>query len=345
MPLCRRAGFVLIALAFGWALPSAHAQQARWVAQLLRKLPRTDEEVVAAFNASKNASIQVAVGEPLEVADFSLDTTYDVTVAGQKQKRPFKFERLGALTFGMAITPADEADLPAASKGTILERVNGNYISIQLRPQKDVETGAIYLYYKPFAAIGSYNKQGTQEFSPLMEDSVRDFRGIGLFVKQGTPITAEALRTFVAINKTLIADVKDPDAPQPNIVVNYEFTFARAYVDGDKVSLHTFATNEFRQQLHYLQTSEAPRSFSECGVQSTLYFTKYTAAKQSPSEKALRRTSFNARSSYWLADLDKYAASAGLDGGAWDNLTDVLDAIIAGKVPPNSGTTATAAGK
>jgi hypothetical protein len=63
-----------------------------------------------------------------------------------------------------------------------------------------------------------------------------------------------------------------------------------------------------------------------------MYFTEYSAAKQSPSAKALRKTIFNSQASFTLSQLDEYAASAGWEGDALDNLSATLDAIIDGKL-------------
>jgi hypothetical protein len=320
------------------------AEGPRWVTQILRRVPRTDAELVEAFEKSRNSSIQVPVGDPLETPPFSERTTYDVTLGGQKQKVRFDFSRQGALTFGLSVNESDQANLPAVSKRTILERVNGNYISIQVRVQRDVETGAIYLYYKPFAAIGSYTAPNTHEFSPLMEDSVRDLRGIGLFVPSGTPVTAEALRTFVAVNKTTITDPENRDAPNPELFPHYELLIARAVVDGDRVTLHTFCTTEWRTLLHYLKPYEAPKTVDDCGIKSVMLFTDYSVAKQSPSAMAQRHTIINPRSTFEVRELDTYISNQGLEGGTFDHLTTVLDAIIADKVAP-SGTAATSGGE
>jgi hypothetical protein len=304
----------------------------RWVTQLVRKLPRDVEEVERAFETSRNASIQVSVGEPMEICDLSQETVFDVTVGGKKDKLKFQFGRVGALTFGLEVSPADQLNLPAVSKGRIMKRVTENYISIQVRPQRDVQTGAIYLYYKPFAAIGSYLEPDTQEFSPLMEDSVRDFRGLGLFVPPEAPINAENLRTFVGVNKTMITDEKDPDAPKPALFPNYEFVFVRARIEGEKVELHSFLTNEHRRVLHYLKPYVPPRSPDECSIKSVLLFTAYSVAKQSPSAKAIRRAFTHSRASYALDELNAYAAAQHWQGDALDNLTALLDAIIDGKL-------------
>lgn len=320
----------LVALHLG----SARAAAPQWVAQILRRVPRTQEEMQVAFDKSKNSSVQVGVDEPLETPDFAGQTSYDVTIGGKKESLKFAYSRLGILSYGMEVAPPDQENLPSVSKNRILTRVGGDYISMQMRIHRDLSTGAVYLYYKPFAAVGSYAGGNTQEFAPLMEDSVRDLRGLGLFVKTGEKIDPEALRTFVAVNKTTVVEEGMEEAPMPPTKPHYELQLVRARVDGDQVELHTFVTNEYGKQFHYLKPYHTPTTRDECDVVSVMYFTEYSAAKQSPSAKALRRTDFNGRASFSLAQLDEYAASAGWEGDALDNLTQLLDAIIDGKIKP-----------
>jgi len=322
-----------MAAAVSFVSHASGAEAPRWVAQVLRRLPHSEAEIAAAFSASRNASVQVAVGDPMELASFDQETSYDVTAAGgKKEKARFQYARIPVFTYGLALTDADQQNLPAVSKGTILDRINDNYICMQIRVHRDMVTGAVYLYYKPFAAVGSYTLEGTQEFTPLMEDSVRDCRGIGLFVKSGTPVTAEAFRTFVAISKTMAVVDEDRDALKPRERENYEFFIVRGRPAGDSLELHAFATDEDRKVLNYVKPFAAPKNADDCSVKSTMLFTQYTVAKQSPSAKVVRFVSLNERHTFSMADLDKFVANAGLQGDALDNLTFVLDAIIDGKV-------------
>ena len=335
---------LLAAVAFGaWpALPGygAEGNKPIWIAQLVRRIPRTHEELAKAHAKSRHASIQVPIGQSIEIRDFAGRTTYDVVVRRdgkkQKQKLNYEFSRLGVLTYGMNLLPEDRASLPVVSKNRILDRVDGNYIAISVRVQREPTSGAVYLYYKPFAAVGHYHRKGTQEFSALMEDSVRDMRGIGLFVPKGTPISAETLRTFVAINKNVV-EVKDEESGQMVLKPHYELLFVRARVDdAGHVALHAFGTNKHRQQLNYLKPFTLPRSRDECTIESTIFFTKYTAAKQSPAEKAARKLELRARQRFAMSELDAYVAQQGLEGDALDHLTRVLDDIIDGKIEPRA---------
>lgn len=311
--------------------PSA-AEQPIWMAKVLHELPREEAAIAAAHDKSRDAAVQIAAGDPLEVTDFEGKTSYSVTIGGKKRELPYRYSRLGAMTYGMQLTPEDEANLPSVSKSRILSKVNGNYISLQLRVQQDEATGSVYLYYKPFALVGAYsNQQLSQEFSPLMEDSVRDVRGIGLFVKPGTTPSAEAFRTFVAINRNTIT-VDSPGSAEPLLESHYEFFFGRLRVEGDDMQLHVFGTTEYRTQLNYLNAYHAPTTREDCTLLSTIFFTEYTLAKQSPSAKATREVVINRQAQVSLDQANEYAAAQGFKGDAWDNLTEILDAMIDGQL-------------
>jgi len=327
-------------------LSEARAAGPVWIAQIVRHIPRTEKELAEAHQKSRNASIQIPIGEPLEIRDFVGETDYNVVLRREgrkvREKLHYEFSRLGVLTYGMNLLPEDRRQLPSVSKRRILNRVDGNYIALAVRVQREPKTGAVYLYYKPFAAVGAYGDTKTHEFSALMEDSVRDIRGIGLFVEPGTPISAESLRTLVAINKNLV-ESKDADTGQSVLQSHYELLIVRARVDGGRVALYVFGTNRSLGRLNYFQPYAPPDSRQACTIESSIYFTKYTAARQSPTEKALRKIKLRTQAEYPMHELDAYVASQGLEGPALDHLTLVADDIIDGRIRPEP--TAAAAGE
>jgi hypothetical protein len=333
--------YVLLAVLAGAVyLGQPNQASAAWPVKVITEIPLDDDATATAHAASKNASLQVDVGDPLEITGFKADTQY--TVNGKKDgkvvsmKLPFSYSRLGVLSYGMHVQPSDQARLPAVSKGEILDHIASNYISIQVRVQRDSDTGATYLHYQPFAAVGTYGSPSTTaEFQPLMEDSVRDVRGLGLFVKKGTKPSAEAFRTFVASSKsTFVAEGSNPDDPEPATRLKYELIFVRARIDGNDVQLHTFTTGEFRTRLIYLQPYAPPTDADQCSVKSTIFFSEYTAAKQSPSAKVARHNDVNSVANFTMDQLNDYAAAEGWQGDAMANLTDVLDAVIDGDITP-----------
>lgn len=312
------------------------AAETIWFAKVLRHVPVGDAELAEAHRSSMHASVQVAAGEPMSEPDFRGRAVHDVNVMeGGKPVRKrleFDYSRVPVASYGMQLRPQDEANLPTVSKSRILRKVNGNYISLQVRVLRDRTSGAVYLYYKPYAAIGAYAGDPlAQEFAPLMEDSMRDVRGIGLFVKEGTQPSAEAFRTFVAVTKNTTM-TEPASGGEPTFKTNYELILVRARVEGSQVVLHCIGTSEERTKLQYIQPYSVPTAPDQCSMKSLIYFTDYTLAKQSPSKKALLQVTFNTRSSLPVTKVNEYLNAQGLAGTMFDHLTEALDAVIDGKV-------------
>ncbi len=329
-----RMGGGLACLMAALAATPGRAAGPLWVTKLITALPRTEEELAAAHTGSKNSCIQVPAGDPHEVKQFEGETVYDVTVKENGQavakKLEYGFSRLNVLSIGLGLLPEDEADLPAVSKNRILSKVGTNYILIQIRVHRERETGNTYLYYKPFAAVGAFGKgPECQEFEPLMETSVRDTRGLGLWSRPGQKPSAEGMRTLVLLNKDKMR-YPQPDGTNKD-VVDYEFVFIRARLDGDEATLHTFVTSDDRAFLHYMNPWGA-EDLKSCSLVHTIYFTEYTAAKQSPSAKVTKHVKINSRARIPAAQLHEFAAAQGWSGDGWDNLEPILDAVIDGKL-------------
>lgn len=316
-------------------LPSpAWAAGPLWVTKLIHQLPRSEEELAAAHTASKNSCIQVPAGDPHEITDFSGETVYDVTVKENGQpvakKLDYAFSRRNVLSIGLGLLPEDENDLPSVSKNRILSKVGASYILVQVRVHRERETGHTYLYYKPFAAVGAFGKgEECQEFEPLMETSVRDTRGLGLWSKPGTKPSAEGMRTLVLLNKDKMR-YPQPDGTNKD-VADYEFVFIRARVNGDDVQLHVFVTADDRANLHYMNPWGTDK-LDSCSLVHTIYFTEYTAAKQSPSAKVTKHVKINSQKQIAVVKLNEFANAQGWQGDAWDNLEGILDAVIDGKL-------------
>jgi len=287
----------ILAVALLCAPRIAMAEVPVWVAKIVRHVPRTGDQLAEAHRRSKDGCLHVRIGEPMQIDHFAGETQYDLVVrrgpSKEHRKLDFRYSRLGIFSHGTLLQPNDEAALPAVSRERIIKHVNGGYTSIQLRVQRDVRSGKTYLYYKPLAAVGSFARPGTQEFQALVEDSVHDVRGIGLFVppeKDLRRLDEADLRTWVGISKDMV-----PDGDDTKQKPYYDLLFVRTRIDGDQIELHTFVTHDFRRELCYLQPYGEPSSREECGIVGHVFFTAYTAAKQSPSAEATRSSDVNAR--------------------------------------------------
>jgi hypothetical protein len=309
-----------------------------WVTKPIHHVPRTIAEVAAAHAQSNDACAQIPADAPLEIGDFASRIAYDVTPEGKGQQPArsclYAASRRGALSFGLEMSKADQAKLPLLSSSIIMNHINGTYVSIQVRVHRELPDGQPYLHYRPLAAMGVYGKPlKSTSLEELVEESVANVRGLGLFVKPGQPLSAEALRTLVIANKCTVAKV-DAASGSTRLIPYYDLFFVRARVDGDKIALHSFATKDELSKLCYVRPYESPDDSTECGVTSTIYFTKYAYAGQYPTAQAARACRYNSQAEFTMAELDRFAAASGWKGDALDNLTDLLDAIIDGRVKP-----------
>jgi hypothetical protein len=150
---------------------------------------------------------------------------------------------------------------------------------------------------------------------------------------------AENLRTLVALHRSLADEARQAELERQGVKgrePHFELLFVRARVDGQsterRVSLHAFATSEDRTRLRYLPPYQRPAKAADCSIKSTIYFTSYGFANLYPAAKSTRRIEISDQSSFAMTDLDRYAAAQGWDGDALVNLSEVLDAIIDGRV-------------
>ena len=316
----------------------ARAESPLWVTKLISRVPRTVAEVAEAHAQSNSTCARIPADAPMTIADFSSRITYDVALAGDNQQATraclYAASRLGALSFGLEMSKADQANLPLLSSSIIMGHINGTYVSIQVRVHRELPDGKPYLYYRPLAAMGVYGKpEKSTTLEALVEESVDNVRGLGLFVKEGQPLAAETLRTLVIANKCTVAKSDAADG-STRLIPYYDLFFVRARVEGDKVSLHSFTTKDELKKLCYLRPYKPPDDSTECGVTSTIYFTKYAYAAQYPTAQAARACRYNSQAEFTVAELNRFATACGWQGDALDNLTDLLDAIIDGRIKP-----------
>ena len=98
------------------------------------------------------------------------------------------------------------------------------------------------------------------------------------------------------------------------------------------VRLHAFGTMDGLTKLVQFKPYATPAKADDCTIRSTVCITEYSLAGQVPSGRAARQVRVNTAREFPLAALDQYAHRAGLPGDALDNLTEILDAIIDGKL-------------
>ncbi len=319
---------------------TARADKLPLVGTVVHAIPRThDELAVAHEQAAARMGVLVSPGKPLHVPHLTEQRVVrDArTAAGQLLDMPltFDYSRHSFLAVGMDMTPGDQRTLPFFSGSTILDRVRRYYLCFGVHVKRDM-SGQMYLDDRAHVAVADFSSAKSQPSIEMVDSSIRDLRGHGLFVRPDESLSDESLRTLVLINKSTL--VKRDSQGRERYAPSYELTFVRALVDerDQGVELHVFTTANERAELHYLEPFAPPQSLADCGMKGTVTFTQYGFAGQLPSAKAIRQASVRSQSSISMDDFDRFAMQQNWTGGAFDHLTQALDAIIAGKL---AGTT------
>ncbi len=329
-------GIIIGLIALAGLCTAVRADKLPLVGTVVHTVPRTHEELAAAHEQSAaRMGVLVSPGKPLHVPQMAEQRLIrDArTASGQRLESPLALDycRHGFLAVGMEMTAADQRKLPFFSGSTILDRVQRYYLCFGVHVKQDA-SGQVYLDDRAHVAVADFRSTKTQPSIELVDSSIRDLRGLGLFVRPDQPLSDESLRTLVLINKSTI--VKQDSRGRERYAPSYELTFVRAMVDkqDERVEMHVFTTANERSELHYLKPFAVPQSLAECGMKGTVTFTQYGFAGQLPSSKAIRQASVRGQMSISMDELDRFASDQNWTGGAFDHLTSALDAIIAGKL-------------
>lgn len=330
-----RVGLIaLAALCSGSA--AVQAESPVWVTQVIHRVPQTEAEIVAAHGKSQAWCMPVPAGQEMLEEDLSGAVNYRVRSGGGSSILPCQTSRLGAINFGMDMAARDQAELPLLSGGAILERVNSDFLSIQVRLQQHGDHPP-YLHYRPLAAVGRYEDHSqSHELLGIVEDSIRDVRSLGVYVPAGQPVDAATLRTLVIVHCSRRAG-DDPETGALKKWKELEYLFVRAHVDAMSngkydVRLHSFSTTGNRSRLHYFKPFELPTHADDCGLKSDLVFTEYGFGSLYPAARAARKVYTNAQDTLTIDELSAFVAAQGLSGAWQDHLNLVLDAIIEGRL-------------
>ena len=244
--------------------------------------------------------------------------------------RPYRTEpyRQHAFSVGLDVAAVDRRDLPMLSRSQILRYLHGRCLSLQVQVQPGTE--AWFLGEQPSAAATSFGA-GALTLSFTSDEAARlaEYRGVGLFVPSGKEGTPENLRTLVLLHRSRHGTSED------DVEENYEYLFVRAHPSedaSDQPELHSFVTTGGRQALHYLKSGERPRRTGECSIVNMLVFTEYTNLGLQPTASLTRESEVNDFASIAWSDLDEATTARDLKGGFAENVTTMLDALIAGEV-------------
>ncbi|HEY1602491.1 MAG TPA: hypothetical protein VGG64_23005 [Pirellulales bacterium] len=330
-------------LLFCWLSCAARvcaADVAPLVTRIIERIPRTPAEVAEAHEKSNLGCVQLPKDIPLVQPSFDQHVYYDVKAPGAAQSLLFDWGRWPIIDYGTRMTAADQKELPFFTSSSILDVIDNTYVCLQARVHRAAPDGVPYLHYLPIAGVGEYiQSKTTTEFAALQQVAVSNVRSLGLFLKTSDRREPQSLRTLVvSIKGTKL--IPNEESGELQSIPTLELLFVRMRVDltrfarspADAVKLHAFGTIDGLQKLVYFKPYAAPASADDCTIRSTVRITEYSLAGQIPSGRAAREVRINAAKEFTILTLDEYARRNGLAGDAFDNITEILDGIIDGKV-------------
>jgi hypothetical protein len=297
-------------------------------------LPMTDIDVASAHRISYRDKCEIInSNETIEQLSFSTALTANDRRAVIKGKS-IPAARHSVLSVGLEMAAGEKAKLPAISGGRILDYINTHALLVQARVRRDLLDGKLYYHYRPIAVTVQFRgAKMTQVFQPVIANAVNDFRSLGLFRKSNDPkVQPEELRTVVLVfHNTIQAD-------QFTTKDQYEFGFFRGREGTSQMRLdnHIFATDKDRTELVYLNPYKYPTSLRECSIRGAIAITSYDTSGLIPRDSVTKGYRLNARKRFAIAKLDEYATSQELEGGFAKNVDTLLDAIIDGKLNPDT---------
>jgi hypothetical protein len=315
------------------------------VTRVLERIPRTTQELAEAHDKSDLICTMLEEGVPLAQPTFSERTVVDVDMVRggvrSRQQAQLNYGRWPVIDYGTLMIDEDRKQLPFFTSGVILDVIDNTYISLQARVQRASPDGEPYLYYVPAACAGEYGKPATAtEFAALQQSAVSNVHGLGLFVKPGQPRNPQSLRTLViSIKGSRIIPNKELEVIET--VPTMELLFVRMRIappakgqapSAADVRVHAFGTIDNLTRLVSFAPYTVPKNVNDCTIRSTVRITEYSLAGQLPSARAAREVRVKTDKEFAITDLNAYVRRAGLPGDAFDNLTELLDAIIDGQL-------------
>jgi hypothetical protein len=301
--------------------------------KIIRIIPQTATEIAQAHERARPYSCEVVPpGEPLEITGFTPVLTDRDQAELARGRQLLASTRRHMFTVGLDMLGADQAQLPTVSRSQILNYIEGHYVTIQARVQKDPVTSELFLHHRPLAATVAFGKgQLTKEFTEAVQHAIQEFHSLGVYLPRDATQRPKNLRTLVMIYRNLIVQptvIGDKTQIKPN----FEYAFIRGRDATDtttpQLKLYAFATSEQRKRLHLLTPWSAPNQPANCDIRATVLFTQYSTLGLIPQKSATRSVEYSSHKIVAWEELERYVTQQGWRGPALDNLDRILDAVI-----------------
>ncbi len=212
-----------------------------------------------------------------------------------------------------------------------MDYVDDHYLQVQGRVRRDLLDRKLYFHHRPLATTAQYRgSRLTQKFEPLVSNTLREFHGLGLFLREKSRVLKpEMFRTLVLLFRS---EMLQPIGSRTQETFEFVLIRGRETVSGTNLQSHVFVTTDNRENLHYLNGSTRTTSPARTGILGRISITRFDSTGLYPKESAVRSYRLDDRSSFPVSRLDAYCDSQQLQGGFAGNVSEVLDAIISGQI-------------
>jgi hypothetical protein len=325
MPFQRSCLSLAIALATAVCLPAADELRTTATLPHTQDAARTKFAQLGAFTL-----LPVREGEPLRMTGLAASVPESLgiktTVRIGSRELPVPMARRSVMTLGLTMTAAEQATLPLLSASTIQSRIDRQFVTVQALVRRDLDTGRLCLHDRAAAAQLQFaTPRISVNFEDLVKISLADTRSLGLFSVEDRRTATEPPRTLVLLTRN------------GTKLLEYCFLHARpakTATEEDDLEIHAFSTTKDMTVVKYLRPFAIPQSTADCDIVGSIALTRYAADGLTPTAAEVRSLDIHSQAEFTVERLNAYAREQKLGEHYLDRLSDVLDAIVAGKLKP-----------
>ena len=291
----------------------------------IQRIPTSKVALEAVFRQRRSdASVMLPPSEPLFVTRFLREP---IGLEQSNKTMRLSATRRAVFSIGLEMHGSDIAQIPWLSRSTIVDFIQGHYVSLQTRILKDERSDEWFLHHRPIAAVAKFGAVPlTHEFVSPITETVADIRGLGVLIDRdrSSAISDASDQTAIWLFRSL-------RSANSTIETHYDYAFIRAFGnDSGPSRLSVILTTNNRTEWHCLTDSEVSRSPTRSSDTSTLgsvHFTEYASDGLHPKTSVTRSVRIKSKKSYRLDQIIEHLSSNGFDGDWGQHLLAILDFV------------------
>ena len=147
----------------------------------IQRIPTSKVALEAVFRQRRSdASVMLPPSEPLFVTRFLREP---IGLEQSNKTMRLSATRRAVFSIGLEMHGSDIAQIPWLSRSTIVDFIQGHYVSLQTRILKDERSDEWFLHHRPIAAVAKFGAIPlTHEFVSPITETVADIRGLGVLI-------------------------------------------------------------------------------------------------------------------------------------------------------------------